>query len=50
MQTIKFVVRMMILVIKDNFFKLQNHSHITKIQSYVSLKLGNGQLAVRLTI
>ena len=31
------------------FCKLQYHSHITKIQSYVSLKLGNVQLAVRLT-
>ena len=31
------------------FFKLQFHSHITKIQLYVSLKLGKVQLAVKLT-
>ena len=31
------------------FFKLQYHFHITEIQSYVSLKLGNVQLAVRFT-
>ena len=33
----------------DFFFKLQFHSNITKIQLYVSLKLGNVQLTVRLT-
>ena len=30
------------------FFELHYHSHITKIQSYISPKLGNVQLAVRL--
>ena len=38
-----------IFIIMSFFFKLQYHSHITKIQSYVSLNLGNVQLAVRLT-
>ena len=38
-----------IIIMIITFFKLQFHSHITKIQLYVSPKLGNVQLAVRLT-
>ena len=45
--------RLMAAILNDKtffcVFKLQYHSHITIIQSYVSLKLGNVQLAVRLT-